>query len=75
MRSAVPGLRAGPERHPRACHLPRPDPHPPASGLKDFDTIILEEQRKAPLGRLAEIDDVGAMAAFLASPAAQRSPG
>ena len=30
-----------------------------ASGLKDFDTIIQEEQRKAPLGRLAEIDDVG----------------
>src|SRR5271166_6306154 len=32
-----------------------------ASGLKDFDTIILEEQRKTPLGRLAELDDVGAM--------------
>ena len=41
-----------------------------ASGLKDFDTIFLEEQSKAPLGRLAEIDDVGAVAAFLATPAA-----
>jgi len=46
-----------------------------ASGLKDFDTIILEEQRKAPLGRLAEIDDVGAMAAFLTTPAARAITG
>ena len=46
-----------------------------ASGLKDFDAIVLEEQRKAPLGRLAEIDDVGAMAAFLASPAASAITG
>ena len=46
-----------------------------ASGLKDFDAIVLEEQRKAPLGRLAEIDDVGATAAFLASPAARALTG
>ena len=46
-----------------------------ASGLKDFDEIVLEEQRKAPLGRLAEIDDVGAMAAFLVSPAASAITG
>src|SRR5271157_1329116 len=46
-----------------------------ASGLKDFDTIILEEQRKAPLGRLAEIDDVGAVAAFLTTPAARAITG
>ena len=32
---------------------------PAASGSKDFDAIVLEEQRKAPLGRLAETDDVG----------------
>jgi len=41
-----------------------------ASGLKDFDALLLEEQRKAPLGRLAEIEDVGAMAAFLTTQAA-----
>jgi enoyl-[acyl-carrier protein] reductase I len=46
-----------------------------ASGLKDFDSIVLEEQRKVPPGRLAEIDDVGAMAAFLASPAASAITG
>jgi len=46
-----------------------------ASGLKDFDTMFLEEQRKAPLGRLAEIDDVGAMAAFLTTPAARAITG
>jgi enoyl-[acyl-carrier protein] reductase I len=46
-----------------------------ASGLKDFDTILLEEQRKTPLGRLAEIDDVGAMAAFLTTPAARAITG
>lgn len=46
-----------------------------ASGLKDFDAIVLEEQRKTPLGRLAEIDDVGAMAAFLTTPAARAITG
>jgi enoyl-[acyl-carrier protein] reductase I len=46
-----------------------------ASGLKDFDALLLEEQRKVPLGRLAEIDDVGAMAAFLTTPAASAITG
>jgi len=46
-----------------------------ASGLKDFDALLVEEQRKAPLGRLAEIDDVGAMAAFLTTPAASAITG
>lgn len=41
-----------------------------ASGLKDFESLLEDERRKAPMGRLAEIDDVGAMAAFLATPAA-----
>ena len=54
---------------------PGPIPTRAASGLKDFDTIILEEQRKTPLGRLAEIDDVGAMAAFLTTPAARAITG
>jgi enoyl-[acyl-carrier protein] reductase I len=44
---------------------------------RTFDEIrvVLEEERKAPLGRLPEIDDVGAMAAFLASPAARALTG
>ncbi len=46
-----------------------------ASGLKDFEALLAEEERKAPLGRLAEIDDVGAMAAFLATPAAHAITG
>jgi enoyl-[acyl-carrier protein] reductase I len=38
-----------------------------ASGLKDFDVLLEDARRKAPLGRLATIDDVGAVAAMLAT--------
>lgn len=38
-----------------------------ASGLKDFDELMEEASRKAPIGRLATIDDVGAVAAMLAT--------
>jgi enoyl-[acyl-carrier protein] reductase I len=38
-----------------------------ASGLRDFDRIIEATRQRAPLGRLAEIDDVGAVTAMLAT--------
>jgi enoyl-[acyl-carrier protein] reductase I len=38
-----------------------------ASGLRDFDHIIEATRQRAPLGRLAEIDDVGAVTAMLAT--------
>lgn len=41
-----------------------------ASGIGHFDAMIDRAQKKAPLGRLASIEDVGAVAAFLASPEA-----
>jgi enoyl-[acyl-carrier protein] reductase I len=38
-----------------------------ASGLKDFDVLLEDARRRAPLGRLTTIDDVGAVAAMLAT--------
>ncbi|KAA6185210.1 enoyl-ACP reductase FabI [Thiohalocapsa marina] len=38
-----------------------------ASGLKDFDALMAQAAERAPLGRLATIDDVGALAAMLAT--------
>lgn len=46
-----------------------------ASGIKDFDGLMEEAQRRAPLGRLATIEECGAMAAFLASDAASGLTG
>lgn len=37
-----------------------------ASGLKGFDVLVEAAKTRAPLGRLAEIDDVGAVVAMLA---------
>jgi enoyl-[acyl-carrier protein] reductase I len=38
-----------------------------ASGLKGFEDLIAAAEARAPLGRLAEIDDVGAVTAMLAT--------
>jgi enoyl-[acyl-carrier protein] reductase I len=38
-----------------------------ASGLKGFDTFMEAARQRTPLGRLPEIDDVGAVAAMLAT--------
>lgn len=46
-----------------------------ASGLEDFDAMMSEAAARAPLRRLATIEDVGACAAFLASPAARNITG
>ncbi|MGD0041294.1 MAG: enoyl-ACP reductase FabI [Isosphaeraceae bacterium] len=46
-----------------------------SSGLKEFDQLLEDSRARSPLGELVEIDDVGAGAAFLASPAARRMTG
>lgn len=46
-----------------------------ASGIDHFDEMLQEAMREAPTHRLATIEDVGAMAAFLASPAARNLTG
>lgn len=46
-----------------------------ATGISRFDELLEKEARDTPQHQLAEIADVGAMAAFLASPAAARLTG
>jgi enoyl-[acyl-carrier protein] reductase I len=46
-----------------------------ASGLKDFDLMLNEAARRAPLGELVDIMDVGYTCAFLATPLAKRMSG
>jgi enoyl-[acyl-carrier protein] reductase I len=46
-----------------------------ASGLKDFDLMLNEAARRAPLGELIDIMDVGYSCAFLATPLARRLSG
>src|SRR4030095_10439424 len=42
-----------------------------ASGIPDFDDLVTEARRRAPLARDVEIDDVGGFCAFLVSDAAR----
>ena len=46
-----------------------------ASGLKDFDHLLADAARRAPLGELVDIIDVGNTCAYLASPYAKRLTG
>jgi enoyl-[acyl-carrier protein] reductase I len=46
-----------------------------ASGIKDFDLLLNEAARRAPLGELVDILDVGYTCAFLATPYARRLSG
>jgi enoyl-[acyl-carrier protein] reductase I len=46
-----------------------------AGGLKDFDLLLNEATRRAPVGELVDIDDVGMTAAYLATPYARRVTG
>ena len=45
------------------------------SGLKDFEILLNEAARKAPLGELVDIMDVGYTCAYLATPFARRVTG
>lgn len=46
-----------------------------ASGIDHFDELLAEAAARAPTHKLATIEDVGAMAAFLASPEARNLTG
>jgi enoyl-[acyl-carrier protein] reductase I len=46
-----------------------------ASGLKDFDLLLVEAAAHAPLGELADIMDVGFTCTYLATPFARRVTG
>lgn len=46
-----------------------------ASGIPNFDMLLDDAARRAPLRRLVDIDDVGALCAFLASDAARMITG
>jgi enoyl-[acyl-carrier protein] reductase I len=46
-----------------------------ASGLKDFERLLNDAARKAPLGELVDILDVGFACAYLATPFARRITG
>ena len=46
-----------------------------ASGLKDFDLLPAKAARKAPIGELVDIMDVGFACAYLATPYARRLSG
>ena len=46
-----------------------------ASGLKDFELLLNEAARKAPLGELVDIMDVGYTCAYLSTPFARRITG
>ena len=45
------------------------------SGLEDFADLMQEARARAPLGRLVTLDEVGALASFLVSPAASGMTG
>ncbi len=46
-----------------------------ASGLKDFDQLLDEAARRAPLGALVDVLDVGRLCAYLASPGGRHITG
>ena len=46
-----------------------------AGGLKDFDLLLAKAARKAPIGELVDIMDVGFTCAYLATPYARRLSG
>ena len=46
-----------------------------AGGLKDFDLLLAKAARKAPVGELVDIMDVGFACAYLATPYARRLSG
>ena len=46
-----------------------------ASGIKDFDLLLNEAAKRAPIGELVDIMDVGFTCAFLATPYARRLSG
>jgi enoyl-[acyl-carrier protein] reductase I len=46
-----------------------------ASGIKDFDVLLVDASERAPVGELVDIMDVGFTCAYLATPYARRLTG
>jgi enoyl-[acyl-carrier protein] reductase I len=46
-----------------------------SGGLKDFDLLLNEAAQRAPVGELVDIDDIGMVTAYLATPYARRITG
>ena len=72
---ALPGLRVGTQRHPRARHFARP--HQDACRGRAEGLRPAPERGRAPrpVGELVDIDDVGMATAYLATPYARRITG
>ena len=68
-------LELGPRRIRVHAVSPGPMPTRAASGLEDFADLMQEARARAPLGRLVTLDEVGALASFLVSPAASGMTG
>lgn len=54
---------------------PGPIPTRAASGINAFDELMAQAQAEAPLGRLVTLEEIGALAAFLATPGAAGMTG
>ena len=54
---------------------PGPIPTRAASGLPEFDALMADAARTAPLGRLVTLEEIGGCVAFLASPDASGMTG
>ncbi len=54
---------------------PGPVPTRAASGLPEFDALMADAARTAPLGRLVTLDEIGGCVAFLVSPDASGMTG
>ena len=68
-------LELGPRKIRVYAVSPGPVPTRAASGLEDFDELMQAAAARAPLGRLVTLDEIGALTAFLASPAASGMTG
>ena len=54
---------------------PGPVPTRAASGIAEFDALMAHAQAKAPLKRLVTLEEIGALTAFLCSPASSGMTG
>lgn len=54
---------------------PGPIPTRAASGIEAFDELMDRARQRSPLGRLVSLEEIGALASFLASPAASGMSG
>jgi len=68
-------LELGPKNIRVHAVSPGPMPTRAASGLPEFDTLMAQAVRTAPLGRLVTLDEVGGCVAFLVGPDATGMTG